>query len=102
MMILINDYVEDIKMDKFNIDKQQMKKSHDDAANHHQKAAEYHTQASKHHDADEHEKGHAAANKAHGHAVHAMDNAAKASKQGVGIKTDPQTQQKNQQSQPKE
>ena len=72
-------------MDKFTVDKQQLKTNHSHAADYYQKAADYHSQAAKHHEAGEHERGNAAAHQAHGHTVQAVDHASHASKQSAGI-----------------
>jgi len=84
-MILKLHINKDIAMSTPIIDKEQIKTNHKNAAVHHQKAAEYHVEAAKHHETGDHEKGNSAANLAHGHTAHAVENASQASKQSAGI-----------------
>ena len=66
-------------------DKQKIEELHTIAAKRHQQAAEHHLQAASHHKAGECDKGDAAAHKAHGHTVHALEHASKAAKHRAGI-----------------
>ena len=79
-------------MDKYNqdkqqttIDKQKIQECHKKAAEHHENAAKYHVEAAKQHDAGNQEKGNAAAHIAHGHTIHAVEQASKACKNSAGI-----------------
>jgi hypothetical protein len=63
----------------------ELKKLHEKAAEHHEKAAEHHRAAAEHVSEGNHESAAHHAHVAHGHAIHAHENAGLASKKHVEL-----------------
>jgi hypothetical protein len=74
-------------MDKYNVDKEQLKQAHSDASKHFKKTAEHFDEAAKQHDAGNQDKGNAHAYMAQGFTQKATRHSGDASKQAVGLDT---------------